>query len=227
MTTIAATIRQALTEGKTTSEVLDAVKATFPNANTSPACVAYYRSKMKKGETAPKKKEVAKAVESGHGYTVRKLKSFIGMEGYGFNADLYRDGKKVAFVIDDASGGCLDIQWVGGHKSEEAAKLREYVKSLPTFKLNGVEANVEVDEDLFIGELVNDAFLVKDLRSKMKGKVLFIIPSSGDMYTVKHAQGDLLKAIAAMQEKHGKDILVLNAVTDDKELVSIARKFVK
>lgn len=227
MTTIAATIRQALSEGKTTAEVLEVVKSAFPNANTSPACVAYYRNKMRKGEIAPKQKEVAKAIETGHGYTVERIKSFIGREGYGFNADLYRGETHVAFIIDDASGGCLDIQWVDGpsHKSEEAAKLQKYVKTLPHVNFEGM--SLEVDMDIFLGGLVSDALLVKDLRSKMRGKVLFILPSSGDMYTVKYAKGDLLKAVTAMQEKHGKDILILNALVHDEDLLAVARKFVK
>lgn len=43
--------------------------------------------------------------------TIRKFKSFRGMEGYGFNAELLYCGKPVAFVIDEANGGCLDWQW--------------------------------------------------------------------------------------------------------------------
>jgi len=33
------------------------------------------------------------------------------MEGYGFNAELLQSGKPVAFVIDEANGGCLKWQW--------------------------------------------------------------------------------------------------------------------
>ena len=32
-------------------------------------------------------------------YSVKNIKSFIGMEGYGFNANLYRGKKKIAFLF--------------------------------------------------------------------------------------------------------------------------------
>lgn len=52
MATIADTIRASLAEGKTNKQVLTDVKAAHPTANTSAACVSYYRSKMKKAGTA-------------------------------------------------------------------------------------------------------------------------------------------------------------------------------
>jgi len=39
--------------------------------------------------------------------TVKGIKSFRGMEGYGFNATLYRDGKKLGLVIDGGCGGSM------------------------------------------------------------------------------------------------------------------------
>jgi hypothetical protein len=44
-------------------------------------------------------------------YTIKGLKTFTGNEGQGYNVSLYRNGKRVAFVIDDASGGEVDFQW--------------------------------------------------------------------------------------------------------------------
>ena len=42
-----------------------------------------------------------------HQYTVKGVKSFRGMEGYGFNATLYNGSKRIAFVIDEGRGGGL------------------------------------------------------------------------------------------------------------------------
>jgi hypothetical protein len=39
--------------------------------------------------------------------TVKGIKSFRGMSGYGFNATLYRDGKRLGLVIDEGCGGSL------------------------------------------------------------------------------------------------------------------------
>lgn len=44
-------------------------------------------------------------------YTITKIKTFTGMEGYGLNATICRDGKPVAFVLDDARGGDMDISF--------------------------------------------------------------------------------------------------------------------
>lgn len=44
-------------------------------------------------------------------YKIRKLKSFEGHEGLGFNCELVRDNKPVAYAINDASGGGVDFRW--------------------------------------------------------------------------------------------------------------------
>lgn len=68
MATIADTIRASLAECKTNKQVLTGVKASHPTANTSAACVSYYRSKMKKAGTV-----TATA-------TAKPKQSFEGME---------------------------------------------------------------------------------------------------------------------------------------------------
>jgi hypothetical protein len=45
------------------------------------------------------------------GYTVRKVKKFMGREGHGFNAELVRDGVPVAFVLNNADGDCHRFDW--------------------------------------------------------------------------------------------------------------------
>jgi len=44
-------------------------------------------------------------------YSVKKVKTFEGMDGCGFNADLCRDGKKVARAIDSGCGGEAMFYW--------------------------------------------------------------------------------------------------------------------
>ena len=46
---------------------------------------------------------------------IKHMKTCIGREGYGFNASLYVDGKKIAFIMDDANGGPED----GDDKEED------------------------------------------------------------------------------------------------------------
>lgn len=45
-------------------------------------------------------------------YTIKGLKTFIGREGHGYNVNLHRDGIRVAFIIDHATGGEVDFQWL-------------------------------------------------------------------------------------------------------------------
>lgn len=122
-------------------------------------------------------------------YTVKNIKTFIGMEGQGFNASLYRDNKKVAFVIDDASGGELNFEWVDyKDKAEvkginflgkeysytgtlEEKALAEYVATLP--KRNFRDKEMHVSIDLFVEDLVNDYENKKNFKKLSKTKTLF------------------------------------------------------
>jgi len=233
MATIADTIRASLAEGKTNEQVLADVKAAHPTANTSAACVSYYRSKMKKAGTAPAKPEpkaIAKAVAAVSGnpsYTVKGVKSFIGNEGHGFNATLYRDGKAVAFVYDDASGGPVAFEWKdrdGGlvevetrthdgrpwtvKMTHEERAYHTFVSAMPKQSFEGMELDVTMD--IHVSDLVNDALLLKDVARMTKGKVAFI-KADGKLYTAKcepHAEN-----IAAIKAKH-VGCVVLNGMGD-------------
>jgi hypothetical protein len=44
-------------------------------------------------------------------YAVSNIKTFTGREGYGLNATITRDGRAVAFVLDDASGGEVRVDF--------------------------------------------------------------------------------------------------------------------
>ena len=110
-------------------------------------------------------------------YTIKGLKSFIGNEGHGYNVSLYRDGKKVAFVIDDASGGMVDFQWLdwkGGHSLEELTLL-EFLKgkmSPPCFE-GDTESQTTPEE--FVGSLIDDQEIDKKLRALCRKHTLIRI----------------------------------------------------
>jgi hypothetical protein len=44
-------------------------------------------------------------------YALTKIKTFHGMEGYGLNAVITRDGKPIAFVLDEGCGGDTEINF--------------------------------------------------------------------------------------------------------------------
>jgi hypothetical protein len=77
-------------------------------------------------------------------YSVRNVKTFTGMEGPGFNATLCRDGKPVAMVIDDASGGCFDFQWL---VPGEAAHLEAICKQMPPSEFDGMSVPVQLKNE--------------------------------------------------------------------------------
>lgn len=53
------------------------------------------------------------------GYEVRRFKSFTGREGLGLNAELWKNGVKIASVIDSGDGGCARFYFA----SEETEKV--------------------------------------------------------------------------------------------------------
>ncbi len=125
-------------------------------------------------------------------YIVKNVKTFRGTEGQGFNATLYRDGKKVAFIIDSARGGIYTYEWNDWELSKvdinvsttisgpytfkgtpEQKILYEFIETLP--KTNFKDENeyfpegLKITDDRFIASLV-DNFIserkMKRLRSK-------------------------------------------------------------
>src|SRR5687768_17542817 len=97
-------------------------------------------------------------------YEAKGIKTFRGQEGEGYNASLYRDGKKVAFVIDDASGGMLDVEWLD---RKEEQLLKDHCVTLPDQVCSftgedGQPVTLKMTSEIFIEELVNDALLLKD-----------------------------------------------------------------
>lgn len=53
-------------------------------------------------------------------YTLRKVKTFRGMDGQGLNAELLRDGKPVAFILDEGRGGEMRFDFNGQMHGESA-----------------------------------------------------------------------------------------------------------
>jgi len=101
-------------------------------------------------------------------YTVRNVKTFIGMEGHGFNATLCRDGKPIAFVIDDANGGCLHFQWT---IPAEEAVLEAVCKQMPPTEFEGM--SITYNPDRLLSRLVDDHENDKRLKRIAKKKTLF------------------------------------------------------
>jgi hypothetical protein len=162
-------------------------------------------------------------------YSVKNVKSFMGMEGYGFNCSLYRNGKKVGFCIDDASGGDMHpIQWDRNIDwKEEQRLLNAHVKSLPKVKSsfgNGKEMELTIDEGWFVTELVNKWELDRDIRKMKKqcsAKTLFRHSNCkrGSYMILGSPYSDEVKA--RLIREHGKDVEIFNEVLERGELPSV------
>lgn len=112
-------------------------------------------------------------------YSVKGVKSFRGMEGYGFNAVLYRDGKKIALVIDEGNGGSMIFEWTSGPRWDnfETKSLQEYAKSLPPLPADpawgtGAEP-LPMNDELLVAELVSEFEFQQKTRRQLKKKTLF------------------------------------------------------
>jgi hypothetical protein len=193
MATIADIIRTSIAEGLNNKQILLAVKAAHPASKTSPACVAFYRSQVKKaGNKLPPRdtERPAKGV-----YTVKNVKSFLGQEGPGFNATLYKDGVSVAAIIDDASGGPVIFQW---HN-----------------KADGQFTDVELEGIVY--SLVNDTLRLKKIKLIMSKNIAFI-GADGKLYATKcNASVSNIKAV----NKQHPGSQVLNGLSDE-DLLKVA-----
>ena len=68
--TVGSIAMQAIREGKTNPEALDAVKAEIPDAKTSLASINWYRNKLRSdGEDVPTARELSKAAKEEAGKT--------------------------------------------------------------------------------------------------------------------------------------------------------------
>ena len=134
-------------------------------------------------------------------YEIKKLKTFKGMEGGGYNCDLYRDGIKVAEIIQSGDGGETNIQWT---VKGEADKLREHTKDMyyPPELLDCKERPLKMGMDGFIEELVIQFEVNKKLARAVKTKTCFRRKGQnpGDYYTYNRMFSAEVKA--NLQEKY-------------------------
>lgn len=88
------------------------------------------------------------------GLQLKAYKSFQGMDGYGFNANLYLNNKKVAFCYDAGNGGEAEIQWLDINNTKAVVEtykiVNEYYKKYPKYLFDSSDHGkvLELVEDL-------------------------------------------------------------------------------
>lgn len=145
-------------------------------------------------------------IENKLNYNVKGIKSFIEMEGYGFNATLYRDKKKVAFIIDSAQGGEYDYQWYD--KAEEKI-LSDYCASLP--KYTAYDMEMSVSPDSLLAELVDTYENKKRFARLCKTNTLIRLKgdADGEYHKFKYPYNDAMKK--HLKDKYGDTVIeILN-----------------
>lgn len=115
-------------------------------------------------------------------YSVKNVKTFMGNKGYGFNASLYEDGKRVALVIDDAWGGCLQFQWSDKDVEKRIAaekRLQDYTASTGGIYIyindggfHRSSTYVPCADDI-VNNLVNEYLDAKDMRKALKARIVY------------------------------------------------------
>ena len=135
-------------------------------------------------------------------YNVKGVKSFRGMEGQGFNATLFRGKVKIAFVINEANGGCYHYDWF--NRAEDKI-LRDYCESLPREVV--YDMDVPVDPDMLVGALVDKYESDKKLSRLCKTSTLFRLkgdPEDGYQIYRKVLYNEAMKKF--LTEKYGDTI---------------------
>jgi len=118
-------------------------------------------------------------------YEVKNIKDFIGMEGHGFNASLYCDGKRIGMVSDHATGA----SYVYDMSNKDYETLDEYTKSIfvpEEHMINGMQLDY-YGPDSFIAKLVQEYENAKFYRTKCRNSILFITDDckKDEYFTIK------------------------------------------
>lgn len=139
-------------------------------------------------------------------FSVKGVKTFRGHDGYGFNANLYYKGKKIAFVLNDNWGGGLMFTW------EDNAPITEenfyaFVKTLPAVETE--YGMLDMCSDIFVEDLVNVYNENKEYKRKCKSKTLIITTkcdtSKGEYIIYNRPYGVEFKAW--LKKKHGDKLV--------------------
>lgn len=131
---------------------------------------------------------------------VRALKTFRGMEGSGYNATIYADGKRAIDVMDDATGGELRLEPLSDLGRKVLDDLKAHCATLPPCKDYGTP--LPISTDIYLDDLINatlDERKLNRLRAKATPFVLKGEDPSKGYRTINVA--DPVKAKAFLDKK--------------------------
>ena len=151
-----------------------------------------------------------------HGIEVRGIKTFKGIEGQGYNAGLYLNGKKIAGLIDKGNGGAVYIHYLGNgdERKANAKKVGKAIADAGSWK-SEYEPTKEYpyDEATFVGELVSIAIDERDWRRRCGKTVYFrtLEDKAKNPSMFRTYKGPYTVAVRVrIIEKYGKAVEIMN-----------------
>jgi len=113
---------------------------------------------------------------------LKNVRTFEGVDGTGFNADIYINNIKCLHVHDDAWGSEYTY-YDYGYKNKDVNKINHlidefdaYIASLPKIKVSSTE--MPMNRDLFVYELFSDYQFYKRVKKFQKNSIIIGKPKS-------------------------------------------------
>lgn len=169
-------------------------------------------------------------------FALKGVKTFRGMEGQGFNANLFIKNKKIGFAFDDASGGPISVNWdVPCNNWEGPTEVKEFLSSPEAIELakkqeeefhkqySGFDVDKAIDKldlESLINYLFSEHMYSKDL-NRLSKRYGFVFKSKNApagafrYFTVGKdyvwTEDQVAKAIAKLEKEEGTgNIVILN-----------------
>lgn len=137
--------------------------------------------------------------------SLKNIKRFIGHDGQGLNANLYKGKKKICFILDLADGGPMDFQWI--NQAEEKL-FEDSVKKLGKYEYHGLE--FEYKPNIFVDIWLNVIFREKQEKKLIKKNMVFKLKSKPKLLHSqkfqKHTKAEFISIIFQIQREFGDDL---------------------
>lgn len=156
------------------------------------------------------------APSDAHKYTVGKIKTFRGMEGYGLNAVLLRDGKLAADLLDEGCGGMMHFDWVDMNKGVEEAKFLAFIESerlkIPAGKgSDGFDNRELFDGDIWVWDQANKVLEDRRFARICKKNTVFQVGKDIGGDSFRQIKGVTPEIRAFIEKKYaGQKVFFLN-----------------
>jgi hypothetical protein len=151
-------------------------------------------------------------------FSIKRFKTFRGMEDEGFNAELYKGSKKVGFIIYGGDGGDTVIEW-DDEKIEK--EVDSFLSSLPMVKsthIKGFEYNL--DEEFFVQDLIKIMDEEKEMNRLSRNKILAVSETCKCGKVFLYDRGKFTDdTVIESGKKRGENLKIVRSLKDWFKLV--------